>query len=167
MNCISHRFTEVEASQQITLLDQSLFGRLEKEEFEHLGWTKDDKLTRSPNIMKIIFFSNKVTHWVAGEILSTNDIKRRVECLEWFIRLGMEFLSLKNFNSAGNIHAGLAHTSVFRLTKTWKRISPARLSEWKELDNFFGLDQPDRTVYVKVIENHDNTKPLIPFMGID
>jgi len=53
-------FPPEETAAQLTLMEQELFGKIQPYEFLHQGWTKQDKDIRSPNLLKMIRFSNTV-----------------------------------------------------------------------------------------------------------
>ena len=61
--------------------------------------------------------------WIAGEIVTTPNPKKRVTVLQRWIQIAEEGLKLQNFNLVFEIVKALQHSAIDRLTKTWKGLS--------------------------------------------
>lgn len=77
-----------EVARQVTLLEFDLFLQIRPREFVDLSWTKDDKETRAPGILKMAQFSNHIIHWLTSEIVVVKDsLKARVAVYEKIVLL--------------------------------------------------------------------------------
>lgn len=55
-------------------------------EFSNLAWThKTEKRKLAPNVLRMIDFSNSVILWVATEIVTTPNLKKRIAVLRHLI----------------------------------------------------------------------------------
>lgn len=68
-------------------LDFEIFQKIKVNELNNVNWTKNDKFTLAPNIIGITQRFNKVSSWIAYEILRYNTAKERKEVLEKFIEI--------------------------------------------------------------------------------
>ena len=114
------------AARQFCLLDSALYRKISPLEF-----LRDpegaDKLPNMPNRLgEWVNRFNRVSNWTASTLLEISDLSTRVRALKQFIRLARECMGMKNFNTSYAITSGLNHSTVQRLSKTWKVISHMR-----------------------------------------
>jgi hypothetical protein len=76
-----------ELARQITILDFILFSAIQPREFLGLGWMKEDKEARSPNIVKMTTWSNHIVSWLTTEIVSQRDLKSRVRIMDTIVAI--------------------------------------------------------------------------------
>ena len=76
-------------ARQFTLADFKIFKKIQLSEYFHKGWTKRDKAGQvlSANICTLVANFNKMTSWVAGEIVFSRDEKSRLLTIVRFIEL--------------------------------------------------------------------------------
>lgn len=63
---------------------------------------------------------NRVSSWVATEILLVANMKKRASVIKHFIQMAVACLEIRNFNTLLEITAGLNFSVIQRLRKTWK-----------------------------------------------
>ena len=85
-----------EIAHQITLYTQYIYREINCQELLSGGWTKKDKIQKSPNVTKLIERFNKITQWIMEEILSYDNSNDRAKIIEIFISVANE---LKNINN--------------------------------------------------------------------
>ncbi|KAG7272593.1 hypothetical protein CRUP_003515 [Coryphaenoides rupestris] len=100
----------LEIAEQLTLLDHLVFKVIPYEEFFGQGWMKNDKNERTPNL-------------IATEILKWDDMGLRVGVLEKWVAVADICRCLHNYNAVLEITSSLNRSSVFRLKKTWLKVS--------------------------------------------
>eukprot|EP00727_Mastigamoeba_balamuthi_P000021 m51a1_g10015 putative btb poz domain-containing protein kctd9-like (1101) ;mRNA; f:34984-39974 len=108
-----------ELAQQLCLREQLLFKAIKLSEFRGCAWTKPAKLQTSPNIIEMIHFSNKISYWIATEIVCSPDPKRRQEVLRRAIALAQSCYEANCFSAVAEILGGLQHMAVRRLRSSW------------------------------------------------
>ena len=123
----------IEIARQISLITQYLYRSIGCQELILAGWTKKDKMEKSPNITKIILRFNKISRWIMEEILSYDSSKDRAKVIEIFILVAEELRNLHNLNDCFAIITTFNHLCIKRLKKTWKYVSQFSKNKQKEL----------------------------------
>ncbi|KAG7271509.1 hypothetical protein CRUP_005130 [Coryphaenoides rupestris] len=113
----------LEIAEQLTLLDHLVFKVIPYEEFFGQGWMKNDKNERTPYIMKTTKHFNDISNLIATEILKWDDMGLRVGVLEKWVAVADICRCLHNYNAVLEITSSLNRSSVFRLKKTWLKVS--------------------------------------------
>jgi hypothetical protein len=80
-------FHPLELAKQLALREWSYFQRAEVDEYIHLRWTKSNKNKSAPNILQLIRRFNELSYWVASEIVSTVNKKKRIVVLTRFLQI--------------------------------------------------------------------------------
>uniref|UniRef100_A0A158P8E7 Ras-GEF domain-containing protein n=1 Tax=Angiostrongylus cantonensis TaxID=6313 RepID=A0A158P8E7_ANGCA len=70
---------------------------------------------------------NRLSSFVATEVLRQLRKKHRVEVIEYLIDVAKECCEIGNFNSLMAIVAGLSLPAIIRLKKTWSRVEKSKL----------------------------------------
>jgi hypothetical protein len=65
-------------------------------------------------------FKQKISSWVATEIVNCATVKQRVALIKRFILAAQHCLQYKNYNGLLEIIFGLNNLSINRLQQTWK-----------------------------------------------
>ena len=82
----------LEVARQITVIEFELFCNIKPREFLDLGWMKEDKEVRAPNILRMAHWSNHVIHWLISEVVNQKDLKKRVNAYEKVVQVGTVLL---------------------------------------------------------------------------
>ncbi|KAG7216046.1 hypothetical protein INR49_007798 [Caranx melampygus] len=113
----------LEIAEQLTLLDHLVFKVIPYEEFFGQGWMKNDKNEKTPYIMRTTKHFNDVSNLIATEILRCDDVVTRVAVIEKWVAVADICRCLHNYNAVLEITSSLNRSSVFRLKKTWLKVS--------------------------------------------
>lgn len=118
----------VDLAEQLCLRESMLFKAIRLEELHRSVWTKPSKEEAAPNVLAMIRFSNKVSYWIATEILSNPNAKKRIEVLRRAITMASTCLQLGCYSAVAEIIGGLQHSAVRKLRATWMSL-PFRYRE--------------------------------------
>uniref|UniRef100_A0A3Q1BTC1 Ras protein specific guanine nucleotide releasing factor 1 n=1 Tax=Amphiprion ocellaris TaxID=80972 RepID=A0A3Q1BTC1_AMPOC len=113
----------LEIAEQLTLLDHVVFKVIPYEEFFGQGWMKNDKNEKTPYIMRTTKHFNDISNLIATEILHCEDVVSRVAVIEKWVAVADICRCLHNYNAVLEITSSLNRSSVFRLKKTWLKVS--------------------------------------------
>lgn len=83
----------VELARQMTLLDYALFQKIRPSEYNNLAWTKRNKETTSPNLLRFIRRFNEVLPTLKGSRANVRKVGTRSHCPPAFfpvLRMGPE-----------------------------------------------------------------------------
>ena len=162
----------IEIARQITIYTQYLYRNIGCQELILAGWTKKDKMEKSPNISKIIVRFNKISKWIMEEILSYDFSKDRSKVIEIFLYVAEELRNINNFNDCFAIITTFNHLSIKRLKRTWKKVSPNAKYKQKELSKLCSILKNYESIknefllYKKNITNINEIKEgCIPYLA--
>uniref|UniRef100_A0A8C3REY0 Ras protein specific guanine nucleotide releasing factor 1 n=1 Tax=Cyanoderma ruficeps TaxID=181631 RepID=A0A8C3REY0_9PASS len=113
----------LEIAEQLTLLDHLVFKKIPYEEFFGQGWMKLEKNERTPYIMKNTKHFNDVSNLIASEIIRNEEINARVSAIEKWVAVADICRCLHNYNAVLEITSSLNRSAIFRLKKTWLKVS--------------------------------------------
>lgn len=102
-------------------------------EFLGQAWMKTDKATRAPHILLMTKRFNEVSQLVVSEIIRRSNMSARVAAIEKWAAVAHISRVLHNYNGVLQICAAFTNTSVYRLKKTWEKVSKTVIS----LEEFF------------------------------
>ncbi|XP_060617702.2 ras-specific guanine nucleotide-releasing factor 2 isoform X1 [Anolis sagrei] len=113
----------MELAEQITLLDHIVFRSIPYEEFLGQGWMKLDKIERTPYIMKTSQHFNDMSNLVASQIMNYADVGSRANAIEKWVAVADICRCLHNYNGVLEITSALNRSAIYRLKKTWAKVS--------------------------------------------
>uniref|UniRef100_A0A8C4L7R7 Ras protein specific guanine nucleotide releasing factor 2 n=1 Tax=Equus asinus asinus TaxID=83772 RepID=A0A8C4L7R7_EQUAS len=153
----------MELAEQITLLDHIVFRSIPYEEFLGQGWMKLDKNERTPYIMKTSQHFNDMSNLVASQIMNYADIGSRANAIEKWVAVADICRCLHNYNGVLEITSALNRSAIYRLKKTWAKVS----KQTKAL-----MDKLQKTVssegrFKNLRETLKNCNPpAVPYLGM-
>ncbi|KAI6236918.1 hypothetical protein M3Y95_00210000 [Aphelenchoides besseyi] len=150
----------LEIGRQVTLLHFCLYRAIKPIELVDAAWTKQEKYQRSPQLLKLIDHSTKLTYWVAKSIVETESLEERVEMFSRVLEIMCVFEELNNFNGVVAFYSALNCSSVFRLKESQSRLDREKKS-WYE--RFQQLCQPHWKEMLMRLRSID--PPCVPFAG--
>jgi len=148
--------------QQLTLIEFAVFRRIQDSELFKMAW-KETKRKKAPNVQVMINRFNKMSFWVATEIVMRSDLKQRVNTLKRFIIIAEQLRTIGNFNGLMEIIAGLNMYAIQRLKQTWEQI-PARLVSILEELNALMDNKQNYREYRNALKNA--RPPMMPYLGV-
>ncbi|XP_004640990.1 ras-specific guanine nucleotide-releasing factor 2 [Octodon degus] len=153
----------MELAEQITLLDHVVFRSIPYEEFLGQGWMKPDKNERTPFVMKTSWHFNDMSNLVASQIMNYADVSSRAGAIEKWVAVADICRCLHNYNGVLEITSALNRSAIYRLKKTWAKVS----KQTKAL-----MDKLQKTVssegrFKNLRETLKNCNPpAVPYLGM-
>lgn len=152
-----------EVARQMTLIEQKLFRKIKPWEYLGLGWIKNEKETKSPNILIMVNRFNEVSQWVATEICRVDNLKNRVKIMQKFIEIACKLRALNNFNGCVEIVSGLNCSSVSRLKNTINALPQKCVSILLELQEIVQRNKQYSRLRKEI---HTCSPPCVPYLGL-
>uniref|UniRef100_A0A8C9ZPP0 Ras protein-specific guanine nucleotide-releasing factor 2b n=1 Tax=Sander lucioperca TaxID=283035 RepID=A0A8C9ZPP0_SANLU len=153
----------MELAEQFTLLDHIVFRSIPYESFLGQGWMKVDKTERTPYIMKTTQHFNDMSNLVASQIMTHTDVGSRANSIEKWVAVADICRCLNNYNGVLEITSALNRSAIYRLKKTWAKVS----KQTKAL-----MDKLQKTVssegrFKNLRETLKNCNPpCVPYLGM-
>uniref|UniRef100_G3PVU2 Ras protein specific guanine nucleotide releasing factor 1 n=1 Tax=Gasterosteus aculeatus aculeatus TaxID=481459 RepID=G3PVU2_GASAC len=166
MDCKTEPFeshSALEIAEQLTLLDHLVFKVIPYEEFFGQGWMKNDKNERTPYIMKTTKHFNDVSNKIATEILQWDDVNLRVGVIEKWVAVADICRCLHNYNAMLEITSSLNRSSIFRLKKTWLKVSKQTKTVIDKLQKLVSSEGRFKNLR-EALKNCD--PPCVPYLGM-
>jgi len=117
------KISATQLAEQLTFLEHLIFSKIPSHEFLNLSWMKSDKNVRAPNILRVTKRFNETSSLVASEILRRQSPSARATVIEKWAAVAEVCRNLHNFNSVLEISSAFMSSSIFRLKKTWEKVS--------------------------------------------
>ncbi|KPJ11473.1 Ras-specific guanine nucleotide-releasing factor 1 [Papilio machaon] len=153
----------LEIAEQMTYLDYQIFSSIHSEEFLGQAWTKADKAERAPHILMMTGHFNHLSNLVISEILKKYTLTGRVAAIEKWAAVADIARCLHNFNGVLQICAALSNTSIFRLKKTWEKVSKTSKQTIEKMQTIISSECRFRILRDAL---HRCDPPCIPYLGM-
>ena len=87
------------------------------------AWMKPDKSQKATQVLLVSKRFNEVSRLVVSEIVRRQSLADRVACIEKWAAIADICRCMHNYNGVLQICAAFVNSSVYRLKKTWEKIS--------------------------------------------
>jgi hypothetical protein len=87
----------------------------------------------APGLVAVYDRQERLRRWVAGAVVTTWELPRRVAVAEFFVRLAGRLFHLRDWASGWAVASALLHDAVGRLSRTWAALPPRSLSAFRDL----------------------------------
>ncbi|XP_064474467.1 ras-specific guanine nucleotide-releasing factor 2-like isoform X2 [Ornithodoros turicata] len=153
----------LEIAEGMTYLDHKIFIAIRSEEFLGQAWMKPEKATKAPHILLMTRRFNDVSRIVVSEIMRCPEMSKRVTIIEKWAAVADICRCLHNFNGVLQICAAFMNSSVFRLKKTWEKVSKTTKQTIDKLQALVSADGRFRNMRDAL---HRCDPPCIPYLGM-
>ncbi|XP_017321088.3 ras-specific guanine nucleotide-releasing factor 1 [Ictalurus punctatus] len=153
----------LEIAEQLTLLDHLVFKVIPYEEFFGQGWMKNDKNEKTPYIMTTTKHFNDVSNLIASEILRCEDVNTRVAVMEKWVAVADICRCLHNYNAVLEVTSSLNRSAIFRLKKTWLKVSKQTKTVIDKLQKLVSSEGRFKNLR-EALKNCD--PPCVPYLGM-
>ncbi|XP_034297097.1 ras-specific guanine nucleotide-releasing factor 2 isoform X2 [Pantherophis guttatus] len=153
----------MELAEQITLLDHIVFRGIPYEEFLGQGWMKLDKNERTPYIMKTSQHFNDMSNLVASQIMNYTDISSRANTIEKWVAVADICRCLHNYNGVLEITSALNRSAIYRLKKTWAKVSKQTKALMDKLQKIVSSEGRFKNLR-ETLKNCN--PPSVPYLGM-
>ncbi|XP_015980995.2 ras-specific guanine nucleotide-releasing factor 1 [Rousettus aegyptiacus] len=153
----------LEIAEQLTLLDHLVFRRIPYEEFFGQGWMKLEKNERTPHIMKTTKHFNDISNLIASEIVRNEDVTARASAIEKWVAVADICRCLHNYNAVLEITSSMNRSAIFRLKKTWLKVSKQTKALIDKLQKLVSSEGRFKNLR-EALKNCD--PPCVPYLGM-
>ncbi|XP_072462361.1 ras-specific guanine nucleotide-releasing factor 2 isoform X5 [Notamacropus eugenii] len=154
----------MELAEQITLLDHIVFRSIPYEEFLGQGWMKLDKNERTPYVMKTSQHFNDMSNLVASQIMNYADVSSRANCIEKWVAVADICRCMHNYNGVLEITSALNRSAIYRLKKTWAKVSKQTKALMDKLQKIVSSEGRFKNLR-ETLKNNCNP-PAVPYLGM-
>uniref|UniRef100_A0A8C3QSM7 Ras protein specific guanine nucleotide releasing factor 2 n=1 Tax=Cyanoderma ruficeps TaxID=181631 RepID=A0A8C3QSM7_9PASS len=132
-------------------------------EFLGQGWMKVDKNERTPYIMKTSQHFNDMSNLVASQIMSYADVPSRASAIEKWVAVADICRCLHNYNGVLEITSALNRSAIYRLKKTWAKVSKQTKALMDKLQKTVSSEGRFKNLR-EMLKNCN--PPAVPYLGM-
>ena len=157
-------YTEEEIAIKLTAISYKLMANISVFELLNSNFSKKDRASRAPNVMKLIKRFDELNLFIIEDICSYDKPKRRAEAITKWIKIAEQCKNLYNFNDTLVINTCFSNYLMKRLVLTWKYVPNSSLKILNNLKKFCTNDQ----CYINIRREMMNRKNrfYVPYLGI-
>lgn len=122
-------FDSQEIAKQLTLIDYELAQNVNLNEMLKAQWVDD----AAPTLFAASKRVNDLTYWLAHQVVSTVNAKKRIKMIQHIIKIAKHLLAYNSFNSFMAVYLAFNLPSTARLTNTWKGVAAKHFTLWKKM----------------------------------
>ncbi|KAG0344444.1 hypothetical protein BG004_004479 [Podila humilis] len=123
-------------------------------------------LTRErPSCSKMAKTATEITTWIIETIVDESDLKKRVERIKYWIKVGEECLTLNNFDTLTAITCAIDSSPIHRLSATWEAFSSDFITRFQQLQQVVSTKYNYRE-YRARLKAINQGQPCVPFLGL-
>lgn len=151
----------------MTLQEQAMFQACKRSEFLQMGWTRKDKASKAPNVLKFVQWFNKVSNRVTNDILLHRDLFDRADTMTMYLRLAILMYEMRNYNGCIEIITGLTCSEVYRLQATWERVPSKVFTKFEEIMDALSTQKNFSSVRATLKPLFtDKSVAVVPYLGM-
>jgi son of sevenless len=155
-----------ELAEQLTYIDYKYYSEIKFTEMLGQSWNKEKKRFMAPNLMRSINFLNKISGWVAVQILTENNLEKRVKIVKYFLKVLPELVNLNSLNMIQAVNSALSGSAIHRLNNTWEQIEEKEIQERTKVDELISTRGNFKNLRNTMSNCYDSGKECSPFIGI-
>ena len=157
-------FSDEEIARNLTLISYKMMSSIDVNELWSCNFSKEDKLSKAPNVMKLIERFDKLMLFIIEDICSYETNKARAKIITKWANIAKRCKELHNYNDLLIINQCFNHYLLKKLITTWKKLSKSTLMLIAELNKFCNNQQ----CYINIRREMVGCKHLayIPYLGI-
>ncbi|ELR15076.1 RasGEF domain containing protein [Acanthamoeba castellanii str. Neff] len=152
--------TEVLA-RQLTLIDYELLQGLTHEELLEQRWKRQAKFC--PNVRRFVNHFNYISAVVTTSIVLQITDKARAKFIKKWVEVADKCLQLNNISCALDIVSGIGSSPIFRLRKTWSRVSKSLVKRLEGLQAELTRSHSYKRLRDRLFTA---TPPCVPYLGM-
>jgi len=150
-------------AEQLTLIDTTIFKKIEPSELLNQAWNKKKYKYRAPHVLEMISRANAISYWVASLLLWNASKAKRAQLYTRFCDVIEKLLDMNSYNCTMAVLAGLNMSSVHRLKHTVALVSDAHMAVKQRAET---LLQPQQSFKNYRAAMHNRSGDCVPYLGV-
>jgi hypothetical protein len=155
-----------ELARQFTVWSSSRYYAIRRCELLDCAWEKPRLRYRAPNVVALTQHYNRLSQWVADQVLSEPNLERRLQRMKLLLQLADRLFAIQNYHDGMAVLSGFDSNSMFRLNQHIERLDQASkdiLTTLRELCVPAASFKHPRTMYETALRTGT---PVLPYIGV-
>ena len=153
-----------EMARQITLIESELYRAVKPSELIGCAWQKENKDALSPNLLRLVGYTNTLIQWYKKNILEAENLQERVATVARILEMMVVFMELNNFNGVLEVAAAMTSAPIYRLKHTLQRVAQEHRHVWRSWQEANELSDNHFRKYIEKLRSIN--PPVVPFFGM-
>jgi len=159
---IVEKYPPMQLAEQLTYVHHTLLSVIPAREFLDTAWMKDEKDVIAPNILRVINNFNLTSRLIASDILSKQSASLRSSTIEKWAAVADVCRCMHNFNGLLAVITAFTSSAVYRLKKTWEKVSKQTRILLEKLQSIISAEGRFRNMR-EALRSCD--PPCVPYLG--
>ena len=157
-------FTDEEIARNLTMISYKLMSSIDFNELWNNNFSKEDKYSKSPNVMKLIDRFDKLLLFIIEDICSYETNKTRAKLITKWANIAKKCKDLHNYNDLLIINHVFSHPLLKKMVSAYKKLPKSTLVLIDDLNKFCTNQQ----CYINIRKEIVGCKHIayIPYLGI-
>jgi len=157
-------FSDDEIAKNLTLISYKMMSCIDVNELWNSNFSKEDKISRAPNVTKLIDRFDKLMLFIIEDICSYETAKARAKLITKWANIAKKCKDLHNYNDLLIINQCFNHYLLKKLISTWQKLSKSTLTLINDLNKFCTNQQ----CYINIRREIVGCRHIahIPYLGI-
>ena len=157
-------FSDEEIARNLTLISYKLMSSIDFNELSNNNFSKEDKYSKAPNVMKLIDRFEKLMLFIIEDISSYETNKTRAKLITKWANIATKCKDLHNYNDLLIINHCFNHPLLKKMISAFKKLSKSTLILIEDLNKFCTNQQ----CYINIRKEIVGCKNIayIPYLGI-
>ena len=157
-------FTDEEIAKNLTLISYKMMSSIDVNELWSCNFSKEDKLAKAPNVMRLIERFDKLVLFIIEDICSYETNKAKAKAITKWANIAKRCKELHNYNDLLIINESLNNSLLKKSILAWKKVNKTTLMLITELNKFCTNQQ----CYINIRREMASCKHIayIPYLGI-
>jgi hypothetical protein len=162
-------------AQQFTLIEKDALNEIDWKDLIEMRWKDASTESRSwveflrtsePRGVEVVIARfNLMVKWAVSEVVLTQDLRERVQCIIKYIHIAAHCRKYRNFATMTQLTVALTSKDVSRLAKTWAYVPQADMQTLKQLEDLVTPTHNFHNLRAEM-EGSGAEQGCIPFVGI-
>jgi len=151
------------AARALCQLEMDTLQRIPAWELSSLAWVGKTCERDAPLLYEHIYLFNKISNWVATEVVFCQSLEQRASLIEKFIAMARQAREWNNFNTSFQIVLGLQNPALLKLRATWAKVGRRHVQALQEMNELVNPERNHRN-YRTVLAS--TFPPCVPYVGM-
>jgi hypothetical protein len=155
-----------ELARQFTVWSSTRYYAIRRCELLDCAWEKPRLRYRAPNVVALTQHYNRLSQWVAWQVLDEKSLEKRLEKMKLLIDLAQMLFNLQNYYDGMAVLSGFDSNSMFRLNQHVERLGPVAKETLETLRALCLPDANFKELRLRYEAALRTESPVLPYIGV-
>jgi hypothetical protein len=155
-----------ELARQLTAWSSARYYAVQRVELLDCAWEKPTLQHRAPNVLALTQHFNRLSQWVALQILTEGNLERRLRRMKLLLQLAQRLFEIQNYYDGMAVLSGFDSNSMFRLKQHVARLGHRSSGILVRLREIGLPDANFKELRIQYETALRTETPVLPYIGV-